>query len=214
MTVREALRIRRTVKSFEPEGLLLDRQVLEDLVQEACLAPSDHHLQPWRFLIIRDRARKEDLYLCAGRQRKVREASALILACGDLQADREAIRDGERQVQAGTMTPEDLERLRDRIARAFPPGDAGSRMMMAVRDTSLAVMALLMVATERGLGTAVIGSLDEPALRRTFQIPERYVPVVAVALGLPALDHPPPAPRRRLPLHHLVFHEDMGAAEP
>ena len=86
--------------------------------------------------------------------------------------------------------------------------------MMAVRDSSLAAMALLMVATERGLGTALIGSMDEEALRRTFQIPDRYVPVVVLALGLPALDHPAPEPRRRLPLDRIAFQEDMGSAEP
>jgi len=61
MTVREAMRLRRTVQAFEPDGLLMDRRVLEDLLEEACLAPSDFNLQPWRFLIVRDRARKEDL---------------------------------------------------------------------------------------------------------------------------------------------------------
>ncbi|HOU54388.1 MAG TPA: nitroreductase family protein [Myxococcota bacterium] len=214
MTVREILRIRRTVQAFEPEGLLLDRQTLEDLVQEASLSPSDHNLQPWRFLIIRDRARKEDLYLCTGRSRKVREASALILVCGDLQADREALREAERQVQAGERTPEDLGALRERLASVLPPDRSADRMMLAVRDASMAAMALLLVATERGLGTALIGSLDESALRWTFHIPDRYVPVVVLALGLPALDHPPLEPRRRFPLHRIVFHEDMGAAEP
>jgi len=214
MTVREVLRFRRTVRSFEPEGLLLERQTLEDLIREASLAPSDCNMQPWRFLVIRDRARKEDLYLCTGRTRKVRDASALILVCGDLDADREALREAERQVQVGSMTAEELGELHDLVSRVHPPGDLGARMMTAVRDASLAAMALLLVAAERGLGTAMIGSLDEEALRRTFHIPERYVPVVVIAMGLPALDHPPPTPRRRLPPERIVFHEDMGAAEP
>lgn len=213
MTVREAMRLRRTVQAFEPDGLLMDRRVLEDLLAEACLAPSDFNLQPWRFLIIRDRARKEDLYLCCGRQQKVRQASALIVVCGDLHAERLALGEAQRQVESGEMSPEAMQEWQDRLVRALPPGDSIARRNLAIRDPALAAMALVLLATERGLGTALIGSFDEAALRRMFHIPVRYLPVMVVALGLPALDHPPRRPRWRLSLPRIVFHEDMGTAE-
>jgi len=135
------------------------------------------------------------------------------VVCGDLLADRQALQEAQRNVEAGEMSPEEASGLRDVLGHHLSPEIGDARMMLAVRDPALAAMALVLLATERGLGTALIGSFDEAALRRTFHIPGRYVPVVVVALGLPALDHPPPRPRRRQPLRRIVFHEDMSGAE-
>jgi nitroreductase len=75
-------------------------------------------------------------------------------------------------------------------------------------------MALMLLATERGIGSMPIGRFDEKSLRRAFAIPDRYFPVMLVALGLPSLDVPIPPRGRRLPPSEVVFHEGMGGAEP
>jgi nitroreductase len=212
MTVLQILKRRRSVARFEPEGLLLTREMLEELIGDACLAPSDFNLQPWRFVVVRDRERKEILYDCAYKQEKVRQASAVIIVCGDAFGDRRAAEEAAEAVRTGALDEAQATQLVDAIHRSYEGNDV-ARFAMAVRDPAFAAMALMLLATERGIGTTPIGRFDDKALRRAFAIPDRYFPVMLVAMGLPALDAPVPPRGRRLPPSEVVFHEGMGGAE-
>jgi nitroreductase len=213
MAVKEILQRRRSVRRFEPDGLLLTRESIEALIEDACAAPSDHNLQPWRFIVVRDRARKEDLYDCAGKQEKVRQASAVVIVCGDAYAERRAPEEARDRVSNGSLSPADEARFLAAVRQAYEGNDL-ARFTLAVREPSFAAMALMLLATERGIGSTPIGHFDAGALRRAFGIPERYFPVLLVALGLPALDGEPLPPRVRMPASRVVFHEGMGGAEP
>lgn len=50
----ELLKTRRSIRDFEDKNVPLD--IIRDIIQESCLAPSSGNLQPWRFIIINDRA--------------------------------------------------------------------------------------------------------------------------------------------------------------
>ncbi len=213
MTVLQALKRRRSIPRFEPEGLLLTRETIEELIEDACLAPSDFNLQPWRFIVVRDRERKEILYDCAHKQEKVRQASAVVIVCGDAYGDRRAAEEAGAAVQAGALAEADADRYLATVKESYEGRDL-ARFTMAVRDPAFAAMALMLLATEKGIGTTPIGRFDDRLLRRAFGIPERYYPVMLVALGLPALGQPIPLRVPRLRPDRIVFHEDMGGVEP
>src|SRR3954453_11543700 len=46
----EALRTRRSVRHFQPDPV--PHQTLEELIEEACCAPSPHGTRPWRFAVV------------------------------------------------------------------------------------------------------------------------------------------------------------------
>ena len=73
-------------------------------------------------------------------------------------------------------------------------------------DTAFATMAILLSATDAGLGALFFGIFDGlPALRETFAIPEAFVPIGAVALGWPAPDEPSPSlSRGRRPSNEVI----------
>ena len=56
---------------------------LEKIIRAGLEAPSGYNLQPWRFVVVRDREQKKKLRQAAFRQPKVEQASAVIVACGD-----------------------------------------------------------------------------------------------------------------------------------
>jgi len=58
---------------------------LEKIITAGLSAPSGYNLQPWRFVVVRDRDQKKKLRATAYNQAKVEEASAVIVACGDSQ---------------------------------------------------------------------------------------------------------------------------------
>lgn len=209
MNVLEALRRRRATQRYEPDTMILSREAIEELISDACLAPSDFNLQPWRFIVVRDRERKELLYQCCWRQEKVRQATAAVIVCGDSEGyDRtaEAVRE---RVEAGALAEGEAPGL-ERLMRSVFERSPEARQFLALRSPSFAAMALMLLATERGLATTPIGGFVESNLRKAFHIPPRFVPVLIVLLGMPALEGATPPRLPRLPTGRVVFHEDMG----
>lgn len=210
--------------AFEPEGLLLSRETIEDIITEACQAPSEYNLQPWRFLVVRDRERKQALYDCAFKQEKIRQASALIIVCGDTRGwERAETAAAELMAASAAFAAESggsdisdindqngIKALAERIKGVYVRNE-WARMALAIRNPALVAMNIMLLATERGIASCPIGGFSEPHLRKAFDIPERYIPVLVIALGMPALDAGRPALKPRRPISEVVFHEDMSA---
>ena len=56
----------------------------------------------------------------------------------------------------------------------------------AGQDPGLAAYAILLAATERGLGGCMLGSINKPELMKALKIPDQYPIQLVVALGEPA----------------------------
>ena len=74
---------RRATPSFEE--VPIHSADLEKIIRAGLAAPSGYNLQPWRFIVVRDRDQKKKLRAAAFNQPKVEEASVVIVACGDAQ---------------------------------------------------------------------------------------------------------------------------------
>jgi len=53
-------------------------------------------------------------------------------------------------------------------------------------DHGIACQSMLLAAVERGFGGCMLGAIDRDAIRRDFNIPDRYDVLLVVALGVPA----------------------------
>lgn len=212
MNVRDAIARRRTPQRFEPDGLLLSREAIEAMILEACQAPSEDDLQPWRFLVVRDRARKETLHECAFRDQRVREAAAVIVVCGDSRAWEDARSLLGGRVRDGLMT-EDEARAMEATWRDLYEGGPWERALLALRGPCFVAMNLILLATERGIATAPIFRFNEAALRERFHVADSLVPIVLVSLGLPSTRHPLLPNPQRLAASDVIRHEDMGTLE-
>jgi nitroreductase len=78
MDVNEAVRIRRSVRSYE------DREIPEEdlntILNAARLAPSARNNQSWKFIVVRDKEKREALAKAAANQNFVKEAPVVIVA--------------------------------------------------------------------------------------------------------------------------------------
>ena len=81
----------------------------------------------------------------------------------------------------------------------------------AIRSASLAAMTLMLAAEAHGLVSGPMIGFDPEGVQREFQIPERYLPVMLVAVGHPAPGNWPRKPR--LPLGEVLAY-GMGAFLP
>lgn len=88
----EQLSWRYATKAFDPLRTI-DPATWSDLEQSLVLTPSSFGLQPWHFLVLRDRALREELVPHAWGQRQVADCSHFVVFCsrlevGELEIDR------------------------------------------------------------------------------------------------------------------------------
>src|SRR5215472_17269998 len=79
----QVIKERRATRSFQ--DVPIHSADLEKIIRAGLEAPSAYNLQPWRFVVVRDREQKKKLSQASFGQPKIAEASVMIVACGDPQ---------------------------------------------------------------------------------------------------------------------------------
>lgn len=179
MEVTEALRRRRMCRNFTAHPLAPG--VVDDLLEGALRAPSAGNTQGREFLVLE------------GPEETARYWESTTDTAWRAHSNRFA---GLSQAPVVVLAFADADAY---AARYREPDKAGAGEAVIewvvpywIVDTAFAVMALLLGATDRGLGAAFLGNFrGEDALRQTLGIPEHLSWVGAVLLGEPASPDPP-----------------------
>jgi nitroreductase len=188
----------------------VDDAVLERILQAAVWAPSGGNRQPWRIVVVRDRALKQqlsDIYSVEWanyvdiNMKRVAEMPADVI---------EQVRAG---LAVGTHLAENLADVPVVAMFVFDPRevfvtDNNLNRVSVVGGASLypAVQNLLLAARAEGLGgvlTTLI-STNEPAVNALLNIPAPWGVYAMVPLGYPVGNH---GPLRRAPLDTMVMYD-------
>lgn len=205
MKLDELLESRRSVRRFKPD--LLPRDTIERLLEAAILAPSASNKQPWRWLVVSNRERIEQLATAVRNATKEVQSAIPASSQPAFAAYGEYFTRFEHApcvlvpICRGHAVLSQLvdDRLSDPLRAAVLHMERHS----AVVSTSLGLMNLLLKATELGLGaSAMTGPLiAEAALKQLLGVPDSWSIVTLVALGQP--DEDPKATSRKA-LQHVV----------
>ena len=80
MDVFEAIRLRRSVRSYKPDPV--SQGIVQQMLEALRLAPSACNYQPWKFVVVTDAGVKEKLAAACHGQRFIAEAPVAIVGCG------------------------------------------------------------------------------------------------------------------------------------
>ena len=195
---------RRDVRAFKldpvPEAVLLR------VLNAAHHAPSVGFMQPWNFIIIRDRAVRA-------------QVKAMFLRENERAA---AIFSGERALLYRSLKLEGIEEAPINLCVTCDRTRSGPDVLgrHTIVDTDLystccAVQNLWLAARAEGIGVGWVSILDNDELGRVLDIPAHVVPVAYLCLGYaqeflaePELERRGWA--RRLPLDELMFSDRWG----
>jgi len=193
MDVLEAIKTRTTTQFFDKEKSLSEAQI-QELAGFALEAPSSFNLQQTRLIAVTEPEAKERLKAAAWNQPKVGDAAATFIVLGDLGA---------------------LEKHPDLIGRAMRQGvvpePVGTKMIKgahdyysvgkqriheeAIRSASLAAMNLMLAAHAKGYGCGPMIGFEPEKVKAEFNIPDRYVVVLLIAVGYALPGNPSRKPR-------------------
>jgi nitroreductase len=185
----EAVRERRATPSFEQ--VPIHSTDLKKIIEAGLAAPSAYNLQPWRFVIVREREHKKRLRAAAFKQAKVEEASAVIVACGDPLGWKEGDLEEVFRIgrQHGFDNEEKIQKTRAEVASLLggtPGATAGIAPSVAVwinRHVMIAFTTMMWTAETLGYDTAPMEGFDEDQVKAALSIPEHVRVVALLAIG-------------------------------
>ncbi len=175
----ELLRTRRSVRKYLDQGVPLD--LLREIIDESLLAPNSRNDQPWKFVIVTDRAMIK---------RISDESKKNILTRIAENPDDSAAR------YQGMLARPEFNVFYNAPALVIIVGDR--RLKNLLVDCALAASYLMFAATRRGLGTCWVNlgaDLRDPGLRAELGIPETCRIVAPIIVGYP--EYIPEAPERK-----------------
>ncbi|RHW41472.1 nitroreductase family protein [Neobacillus notoginsengisoli] len=199
-TLSSVIQERRSVRKYDP-SFKISRDEIIDILQEATLAPSSNNLQPWKFLVFTDEEVKKELRGIAFNQEQVETASAVIAVLGDAEMYHN-IEDVYRSAyEAGYMEEKIMERMIENTSRTYQNASHEVREHIATFDAGLVSMQLMLIAKARGYDTVPMGGYNKELFKERFDIGDRYIPTILIALGKAAA---PGRPTTRFPVGDVV----------
>ncbi len=188
MIFSDVVKARRSVKTYD-SSRTIGRDELNRLFAEVTLSPSAFNLQHWTFVAVIDPEQKQKLREAAWGQPQVGECSAAIVVCGKLDAF-EDVADIYRE------TPQEVQDKVVPMVRKFYEGQEQLQRDEAIRSASLAAMALMLGAKNRGWDSGPMIGFDPEAVSRVIGLTSNFIPVMLVVLGFARGDIRPRACRR------------------
>ena len=178
----------------------IDENALARLLVAAHWAPSVGFMQPWSFILVQDRAIRQQV---KDAFEKANAEAALMFEDGKREQYRALKLEGILDAPLNLCITCDKDRAGPVVlGRTHIP-------TMDVYSTVCAVQNLWLAARAEGLGVGWVSILDEDRLKTLLDLPERVVPVAYLCIG--QVDHFLAGPeleakgwRHRLPIEELV----------
>jgi 5,6-dimethylbenzimidazole synthase len=174
--IHKLFAVRRDVRHFDVERHI-PQATLERVLTSAHRAPSVGLSQPWRFVLVRNRARRE----------RIRES---FLACREREAQRFS---GDRRAQYESLKLEGIVEAPLNVCVAADLRDGAEPVLgTTVQPESLrasvvcAVQNLWLAARAEGLGVGWVSIVELSVLRHELRLPEGVEPIAYLCLGYPA----------------------------
>lgn len=184
MNIIEALNWRYAVREFSSERI--DEQKLQELLNATRLSATSYGLQPYRMIVVDDRAIREQLLPYSYGQQKVVDCSHLIVFAAQTQIGDEMV---DRYIQsvAGTRAKsvEELTGLSEHMKSVFAGMSGVQKKEWAHQQVHIALGTLLTAAAILQIDTCPMGGIESTGYDQVLGLGEQGLETsVTCALGV------------------------------
>ncbi len=203
MDIVEAIRSRKSIRGFRAEPI--GQEVLKEILDTACRAPSALNTQPWEFFVLAGEPLRR---VCRANVERLKSGAPLEIEAAESGFPRDSVY-RRRQVELAKqlfrlmgIERGDEEKRAEWTERGFRHFDAPAAIII-VQDRSLSgagalldigsvMQSICLAALQYGLGTCIArqGVFYPDVLREIAGIPESKRIVIAIAIGIPDWDFP------------------------
>lgn len=175
---------RRSIRVYDT-NVKISEVEMNEILEEATLAPSSLNLQPWRFLVIESEEGKEKLKeLAKYNAKQVETSSAVIAVFVDLNNAENIEAIYNLSVEKGLMTAEVKEKQVSNIANMLSSAPREQLRASYFIDAGLVSMQIMLSAQARGYASNAMGGYNKKDIAETFGMDkERFEPVMLISIG-------------------------------
>ena len=207
-TLSEAIAGRRATPSFD--GAPIPGEDLQQILEAGLHSPSGYNMQPWRFIVLQGTESKKKLRAASYNQAKVEEASAVIVACGDMDGWRGDLPKMLEMGRAGGMPESYAAQASSSVSQYMSSFTPDQMKLWLNKQVALAFAHMLLMAEVLGYDTAPMEGFEQEKVHEALRLPMSYWVVALLAVGhLKGADK---FDGGRFEITHTVFGEEYGKA--
>jgi nitroreductase len=176
MNTRETIEARRSVKHYDPDHVMPEKDLAE-LIRLTKLAPSSFNMQNYRILVVRDPEIRQQIRAVAWDQAHVTDASVLFILCADLTAHQE---------NPSTYWAHAPQEVQDILGPMIQPLYEGKDTLIrdeAMRSSALAGMTLMLAAKDMGYDSCPMIGFDGEKVAELINLPQHYALSFMIPVG-------------------------------
>jgi nitroreductase len=198
MNVSDAILKRVSIRNWKP--IPVEKEKIEKVLEAGRRAPSWGNVQPWRFIVVQDKTKREELAKAAGGQSAVSDAPVVIVCCCSIEDfSRKMQRQSLKQVMEVGALPWTDDFLDNVVLESdlFAPYRLGEEVMTikAGEQIMIAIAYMTLEAVNQGLGTCWVGAMSAKDVHKVMNLPDNLFVHDLLPLGYPDED-PKPRPRK------------------
>jgi len=153
--VLNAIINRKSVRSYSEK--VVEDSVIKSILEAGIMAPSWVNVQPWQFIVVRSKEKKDLLSSAAGGQKQVQDASAVICCIADMTAWESSKFSKVMEKQGKNASVRDYI-LSNSVLNPSLLGEYET-LLRTVEQMSYAIGYMTLRAEELGVGCCIIGAI-------------------------------------------------------
>ncbi|EMC06741.1 nitroreductase family protein [Streptococcus mutans] len=170
-----------SVRQFDPVTTL-SNDLIREMLAHASYAPSGNNFQPWRVVVVKNKAKQKELKQLSAHQPQVETASVVFLLFGDKEAyDLDWWQ--EFHLRKNVVTKAEAAVRSERIGQYFAlhPEDKGIEGLRL--DVGLFAMNLMQVVRAFGYDSVPMRGVDFEAVKTYLKVPNDWEPILMLPVG-------------------------------
>ena len=175
MDTLTAIKERRSVKHYDPNYKMSEDEI-KTLLEAAMLSPTSFNMQNWRFVVVSDPEKQEELRAASWNQAQVSEASIAVLLCADLNAHKDA---GRYWVHA----PQSVQDVLVPMIAPFYENNSQLQRDEAMRSVGIAAQTLMLAAKSLGYDSCPMIGFDSSKVAKIIGLPEGHLIGMMLTIG-------------------------------
>jgi len=205
-SLSDVIRDRRATPSFD--GTPMPGSDLRQILDAGLHAPSGYNMQPWRFIVVQAPEQKRKLRAASYNQAKVEEASAVIVACGDVDGWRKDLDKMIAMGLAGGMPESYAAQASSSVSNYLSSFTTEQMKGWLNKMVMLSFTHMMLMAEALGYDTAPMEGFEQDKVHDVLRLPLSYWVVALLSVG--HLKGPDKFDGGRFEMAHTVFGEEYG----
>lgn len=175
MNTLEAIKARRSVKHYDPEFSMPQKDV-DTFLEHAILAPTSFNIQNWRFVLVDDPELRKQIREAAWDQAQVTDASLLFVLCADLNA-------WQRADRYWANAPQEVQDIIVPMIGPFYDGKKQLQRDEGIRSVGIAAGSMMIAAKAMGYDSCPLIGFDPDKVAEIIKLPDDHIIGMLLVVG-------------------------------